>query len=115
MTSAFTTSWVFLFVAGLFEVIATTLFRYTDGLTRIAPTAAFLLVGLASFYCLSRSIIGEQAIPLGTAYAIWTGIGAAGTALIGVMFYDEPATTMRLVFLTLLVGGIVGLKLVSTA
>jgi len=65
-----------------------------------------------SLYCLNRSL---AAIPLGTAYAVWTGIGAAGTALIGIAFYAEPAATARLVLLTILIGSIVGLKLVSTS
>jgi len=108
-------SWTFLLVAGAFEIIATTLFRYTEGLTRIAPTLGFVAVGIASLYCLNRSISGEGAIPLGTAYAVWTGIGAAGTALIGLAFYNEPATTLRLVFLTMLIGGIVGLKFAANA
>jgi len=108
-----TSQWISLLVAGAFEIIATTLFRYTDGLSRIAPTAAFAVAGIASLYLLNRAITGANAIPLGTAYAVWTGIGAAGTALIGLAFYSEPATTLRLVFLVLLIGSIAGLKLVS--
>ncbi len=103
-------AWIYLITAGGLEIIATTLFRYTDSLTRIGPTAGFLIVGLASFYCLQKSIVE---IPLGTAYAIWTGIGAAGTALIGLAFYDEPSTAMRLLFLTILIASIIGLKFVS--
>ncbi len=107
--------WTCLLTAGAFEIVATTLFRYTDGLTRLWPTTWFALAGIVSFYLLSRAITGPGAIPLGTAYAVWTGIGAAGTALIGLMFYDEPATTLRLVFLFLLIASIIGLKLFATA
>ena len=103
-------AWVFLLAAGLCEVVCTTLFRYTEGFTRILPTAVFFALGFLSLYLLYKSLDG---IPLGTAYAVWTGIGAAGTAAIGIMAYDEPATTMRLVMLVLLIGSIMGLKLVS--
>ncbi len=103
-------AWVYLLIAGAFEVATTTMYRYTDGLTRIGPTVAFFVLGLVSFYFLNRAL---ASIPIGTAYAAWTGIGAAGTVLIGVAFYNEPATIARLVLLTLLIGSIVGLKLVS--
>lgn len=103
-------AWTFLLVAGALEVTATTLYRYTASLSRVGPTVAFFLVGFLSFYCLNRSL---ASIPIGTAYAVWTGIGAAGTAIIGIAFHHEPATTLRLVLLTLLIGSIVGLKLVS--
>lgn len=103
-------AWVYLMAAGLCEIAATTLFRYTDGLTRAWPTAAFFAVGFISLYLLQKSI---ASIPLGTAYAIWTGIGAAGTVALGIFIFHEPATTLRLVFLTLLIGSIMGLKFVS--
>ncbi len=106
-------SWAYLLIAGLFEIVATTLFRYTEGLTRVGPTLAFFAVGVVSFYCLSKAIIGDNAIPLGTAYAIWTGIGAAGTALIGLTLYGEPASGLRVLLLMVLIGSIVGLKLVA--
>ncbi len=108
--STVTISWLYLLVAGTFEVITTTVFRYTEGMTRIGPTIAFFALGLTSFYFLNKSLAG---IPLGTAYATWTGIGAAGTAIIGIAFYEEPATTARLVLLVILIGSIMGLKLVS--
>ena len=79
-------AWFYLFVAGGLEVVATTVFRYTDGLSRIVPTVSFFAIGILSFYFLNRSL---QGVPLGTAYAVWTGIGAAGTALLGV----APSTT----------------------
>ncbi len=102
------TAWTFLLVAGACEIVATTLFRYTEGFTRLWPSVAFFVVGLFSFYLLNRSL---SAIPLGTAYAVWTGIGAAGTVIVGIAFYSEPVTVLRLACLSLLVGGIVGLKL----
>ena len=110
--SNITMAWIYLLVAGGFEILTTTLYRYTDGLTRAVPTIAFFAFGLVSFYFLNKSLTG---IPLGTAYAVWTGIGAAGTALIGITFYAEPATTARLVLLVILIGSIMGLKFVSSS
>jgi len=103
-------AWTFLLTAGMLEIVATTVFRYTEGMSRLVPTVAFFALGIASFYCLNRSLSG---IPLGTAYAVWTGIGAAGTAIIGIWAYGEAATLMRIVLLFGLVGCIVGLKFVS--
>lgn len=103
-------SWLYLLAAGAFEIAMTTAFRYTDGLTRPLPTTAFFALGLVSFLLLNKSLAG---IPLGTAYAVWTGLGAAGTAFIGIAFYNEPTTTARLALLTVLIGSIIGLKLAS--
>jgi quaternary ammonium compound-resistance protein SugE len=104
-------AWLSLIVAGAFEVAATTIYRYTDGLTRPGPVVLLALSGVASLYFLHRAVAGS--IPVGTAYAVWTGVGAAGTALLGVAIYGEPATAARLAFLALLVVAIVGLQLVS--
>ncbi len=103
-------AWIHLILAGLLEIGFTTALRYVDGFTRPWPTLLFAAITAASFYFLQRSLEG---IPLGTAYAVWTGIGAAGTALVGILVFGEVAATSRLVFLTLLIGSIVGLKLVS--
>jgi quaternary ammonium compound-resistance protein SugE len=102
------TPWTALLLAGACEVIATTIFRYIEGFTRPVPTGALLVMGAISLYLLNRSLAG---IPLGTAYAVWTGIGAAGTALVGIAFYGEGLNATRLLCLTMLIGGIVGLKL----
>ncbi len=104
-------AWGFLLCAGFFEVAATTAFRFTEGFTRLIPTLAFAGSAIASLLLLQASLTG---IPLGTAYAVWTGIGAAGTAILGAIYFNEPATTMRIVFLTLLIGSILGLKFVSS-
>ena len=111
MTSV-TSAWIYLLAAGALEVLMTTVYRYTAGMTKLAPSVAFVLIGLASLYFLNRAL---ASIPIGTGYAVWTGIGAAGTALVGIAFYNEPSTTIRLVLLTVLVGSIVGLKLVSSS
>lgn len=104
-------AWGYLLVAGVFEVLATTAFRYADGFTKLVPSLAFAGSAATSMLLLQLSLSG---IPLGTAYAVWTGIGAAGTAILGTIYFNEPTTTTRLFFLTLLIGSILGLKLAST-
>jgi quaternary ammonium compound-resistance protein SugE len=103
-------AWIYLLTAGALEVVATTIFRYTDGLSRVVPTVSFFAIGIASFYFLNRSLSG---VPLGTAYAVWTGIGAAGTAVLGILAYGEGATLVRVALLVGLVACIVGLKFVA--
>lgn len=102
--------WTCLVIAGLLEIGWAVGLKYTNGFTRTGPTIATLACMALSFYLLSQSL---KAIPMGTAYAVWTGIGAAGTALIGLMFLDEPRQTGRIVCLVLIVAGTVGLKLFS--
>ena len=102
--------WIYLLLAGLFEIGFTTSMRYLDWSLRPWPLTAFLVFSTLSFAFL---IAAMKTVPLGTAYAVWTGIGAAGTAILGILYYNEATTTLRLVFLTLLIGSIIGLKLVS--
>lgn len=102
--------WTLLIAAGLCEVGFTTFMKLSEGFTRPWPTAGFVCFCVASFWLLNLSTRG---IPLGTAYAVWTGIGAAGTAVVGMVFFRDPVTAGRLVFLTLLIGSVIGLKLVS--
>jgi len=104
-------SWIFLGAAGLLEVLFTTVMRYTDGFTRVWPTLITLAIAGLSLYCVVRSTEG---IPLGTAYAVWGGIGAAGTVLVGVALYGEPVSAARFALLLVLIGAIAGLKLVDT-
>ncbi len=103
-------AWLMLLVAGLLEVGFATALKMSEGFSRTGPTVAFLVLGAASFFCLTRAM---GSIPLGTAYAVWTGIGALGTALVGMVWFGDPATAARLVFLALLLVALVGLKLVS--
>ena len=98
------------YLIGSLEVAATTVFRYTEGLSRIAPTVSFFALGPASFYFLNRSLEG---IPLGTAYAVWTGIGAAGTAVLGMVAFNEQATLVQVALIGGLIACIAGLKFVS--
>lgn len=102
--------WLYLLLAGVFEVGFTTALRYVGWPPKPWPVAAFLAASAVSFVFLAAA---TRSIPLGTAYAVWTGIGAAGTAIVGILWYGEPTTTLRLVFLVTLVGSIMGLKLVS--
>lgn len=102
--------WFYLFLAGFLEIGFASTLKLTQGFTKIGPTALFLFFALFSFYFLNKAV---QTIPVGTAYAIWTGIGAFGTIVIGILFYNEPTSVVRLFFLMTLVISIVGLKFVS--
>jgi len=100
--------WLLLFAAGIFEIVWAVSQKYSDGFTRPIPTAITLVAATVSFILLGLAM---KHIHLGTAYAIWTGIGIVGTALLGVWLFAEPATLTRLFFLGLILIGIVGLKL----
>ncbi len=100
--------WLFLFGAGIFEIAWALGLKYTDGFTRLWPsvgTAASLVV---SFVLLGLAL---RDLPLGTAYAVWTGIGTVGTAVLGIALFGEPSDALRLVCIGLILAGIVGLKL----
>lgn len=102
--------WIYLCLAGLFEIGFTTSMRYFGWPPQPWPLAIFLIFSTASFGCLLAAM---QSVPVGTAYAVWTGIGAAGTVLIGMMWFGEPTTPARLCLLAVLIGSIIGLKLVA--
>ncbi len=97
-------------MAGLLEVGFTTALRLSEGFTRLLPTAAFFTCALFSFLSLQKA---TEEIPLGTAYAVWVGVGAAGTLLVGVMHFGEPVSAARFVFLGTLIGSIIGLRVFS--
>ncbi|ESP90074.1 quaternary ammonium compound efflux SMR transporter SugE [Candidatus Halobonum tyrrellensis] len=103
-------SWLVLFVAGLFEIAWAVGLEYSDGFSKPLPSAATVVALAVSMLLLGRAV---RDLPIGTAYAVWTGIGAVGTAALGVVLFDEPATGARLVFILLIVVGIVGLRFVS--
>jgi quaternary ammonium compound-resistance protein SugE len=103
-------AWVFLVIAGLLEVVWAIGLKYTDGFSRIGPTAITVAAMIASVVLLG---IALRELPVGTGYAIWTGIGTIGTAVLGMLLFQEPATALRLASIGLIVAGIVGLKLVS--
>lgn len=103
-------SWALLVAAGLLEVVWASLLPSTVGLTRPAPTTAFLVALGGSMFLLARA---AESIPLGTAYSVWVGIGAVGTAIVGVAVHGDALTAARVLFLVLLVTAIIGLKLSS--
>lgn len=103
-------AWTYLIVAGIFEVAWAIGLKYTEGFSRLWPSLGTVAAMAASFWLLSLSL---TSLPIGTAYAVWTGIGAVGTALLGIALFGESADLPRLLCIGLIVGGIVGLKLVS--
>ena len=100
-------AWVILFVAGLFEIGWAVGLKYTDGFTRPLPT---LLTAISLVVSMALLGLAVRTLPLGTAYAVWTGIGTIGTVALGIYLFDEPATTLRLLCISLIVVGIVGLR-----
>lgn len=105
-----TAAWATLVVAGLFETGWAVGLRYTEGFTRLGPSLATAASMAVSVFLLSRAL---QVLPVGTGYAVWTGIGTVGTALLGVALFGEPREAARFACIGLIVAGIVGLKLVT--
>jgi quaternary ammonium compound-resistance protein SugE len=103
-------AWTLLFVAGLLEILWAVGLKYTQGFTRLWPSVFTAAAMAGSFYFLAQAV---RTIPLGTAYAVWTGIGAFGTALLGIALFSEPAHPARVACLLVIVAGIVGLKLTA--
>lgn len=103
-------SWLILVLAGLFEIGWAIGLKYTEGFTRFWPT-----VGTVAAMVVSLSLLGVamKSLPMGTAYAVWVGVGAVGTAILGMVLLQEPANAGRLISLALIVAGIIGLKLAS--
>ena len=105
-------AWLILVLAGACEIIWAVALKLSHGFSRLVPTIIAFGVGVVSVVLLGRAV---KSIPIGTAYAVWTGIGAIGTAAIGIYFFGEPRTALRLACMTLIVAGIIGLKLFSPA
>ncbi len=103
-------AWVYLFIAGLFEIGWAIGLKYTDGYTKLMPTVLTIGAMIASVITLGWAL---KEIPIGTGYAVWTGIGTVGTAILGIILFAEPATAIRLACIGLIVTGIVGLKIVG--
>ena len=103
-------AWVYLFIAGLFEIGWAIGLKYTDGYTKLMPTVLTIGAMVASVITLGWAL---KEIPIGTGYAVWTGIGTVGTAILGIILFAEPATAIRLACIGLIVTGIVGLKVVG--
>ena len=103
-------AWFYLVLAGMFEVAFTTSLKLSENFSNRIWSIGFLVSITLSFYFLNRAV---QTIPMGTGYAVWTGIGAVGTVLVGIIFFKEPSDFWRVFFLVLLIGSILGLKFVS--
>jgi len=103
-------AWIVLFVAGLFEIGWAIGLKYTEGFSRLWPSVATAVSMVISVVLLGWSI---RTVPVGTAYAVWTGIGAAGTVLLGVLLFHEPASLARFGCIALIIGGVLGLKLTA--
>jgi quaternary ammonium compound-resistance protein SugE len=103
-------AWSILFVAGLLEITWAIGLKYTEGFSRLVPSVVTLAAMAGSIVLLGLAL---KSLPVGTAYAVWTGIGAVGTATLGIVLFGEPATALRLASIALIVAGIVGLKLVT--
>lgn len=104
-------SWTYLFIAGVFEIVWAIGLKYTDGFTRPVPSVITLAAMIASVWFLALAL---RTIPVGTGYAVWTGIGAVGTAILGMVLFAESAQPARLLCIALIVAGIAGLKYLSS-
>ena len=104
-------AWTYLFFAGILECIWPIALKESDGFTKIPATSVALVTGLISLLLLSFAL---KDLPISTAYAIWTGLGATGVTIIGVFYYGEPASMSRVVSISLIIAGIVGLRLFGT-
>lgn len=103
--------WIYLLIAGLFEISWAIGLKFSHGFSQIIPSILTILGMIASFYFLSLAL---KNLPLGTAYAIWTGIGTIGTVIFGILLFKEPVDTVRILCILLIISGITGLKLIST-
>src|SRR5687767_4578851 len=104
-------AWIYLLIAGVLEIFWAISLKYTDGFSKLWPSVSTVAGMIASFYFLAQAL---KTIPVGTGYAIWTGIGAAGTAVFGIILFAEPASWPRLVCIGLIVTGIIGLKVTAS-
>jgi quaternary ammonium compound-resistance protein SugE len=100
-------SWTILFLAGIFEIFWAVCLKYSDGFTKLIPTIFTIVTMIISFYLLSLAL---KALPIGTAYAVWVGIGTVGTVIAGIMLFGESMTLIRVISILFILIGIVGLK-----
>lgn len=105
-------NWLYLFIAGILEIAWAIGLKYTEGWSRLVPSLITAVLMIASFYFLSLAI---KSLPIGTAYAVWTGIGTVGAAILGMFLFGEPRDAVRIACILLIVSGIAGLKITSPA
>lgn len=103
-------SWVYLFLAGILEVAWVVALKMSDGFTKFVPSAVMVVTIVSSFVLLNLAI---RSLPMGVAYAIWTGMGAAGAVIMGIILFKEPCTFWHLFFLSMIIIGLIGIKFVS--
>jgi quaternary ammonium compound-resistance protein SugE len=103
-------NWFYLGIAGLLEIAWAIGLKYTEGWTKLVPSIVTAILMIASFYFLSLAV---KTLPIGTAYAVWTGIGTVGAAILGMFLFDEPRDSVRVICILLIIAGIAGLKLTS--
>jgi quaternary ammonium compound-resistance protein SugE len=103
-------AWTYLLIASCFEIVFALSLKYAEGFTRLKPSMMTVAAGAASFLILSQAL---KTLPVGTCYAIWTGIGAVGTAILGMWLFHEPRDMARLVCIGLIISGLIGLRLTS--
>lgn len=103
-------AWTYLLIAGAFEIMWAIGLKYTEGFTKLWPSLFTVAAMLISFSCLSEAL---RTIPVGTGYAVWTGIGAIGTAILGIFLFGEPSGVGRIICIVLIIAGVIGLKLAS--
>jgi quaternary ammonium compound-resistance protein SugE len=102
--------WIYILIAAVFEVGWAIGLKYSEGLTKLWPSVATIVGMLLSFWFLSQ---GTKVLPVGTAYAVWTGIGALGTAILGIFLFNESKEFVRILFILMIAGGVIGLKFFS--
>ncbi|OCT16130.1 hypothetical protein A8709_01395 [Paenibacillus pectinilyticus] len=103
-------AWLYLVIAGVFEVVWAISLKFSHGFTRLVPSIVTVLGMIVSFFFLATA---TKTLPIGTAYAAWTGIGAVGAIIIGTLFLDEPISLVRILFMVLILVGVLGLKFTS--
>lgn len=103
-------AWIVLVLAGVLEIGWAVGLKYTDGFSRLWPSLATISAMVVSLLLLGLAV---RTLPIGTAYAVWTGVGTVGTVLLGMALFGEPATPLRLAFISMIIAGIIGLKLVT--
>ena len=103
-------AWIYLFVAGLFEIVWAVALKYSEGFTRLWPSVTVVVSMAASILLLSLAL---KVLPLGVAYPIWTGIGAVGTVILGILLFDESRDILKILFILMIITGIIGLRLVK--
>lgn len=106
-----TTAWIVLLIAGILEFIWATGLKYSEGFTKLWPSVFTIITMTISFYLLSLAM---KVLPVGVSYTVWTGIGAVGAIVIGFLIFKEPVSLMKLLFLGMIVGGILGLKFIES-